>query len=118
MIAYVFIGIKLADIINMENNDKYDDYPFPAGRMAWNGFVLVLIEAIINMLLMHGSNRNVIITGIIIGSCGFIILIIAGALAIIGMEWTWNHGDNDSDFNNSHYRHDNLFADVQWLSIV
>lgn len=57
-----------------------------AGRMAWNGFVLVLIEAIINMLLMHGSNRNVIITGIIIGSCGFMILIIAGALAIIEME--------------------------------
>lgn len=46
------------------------------------------------------------------------ILIIAGALAIIEMEWTCNHGDNDSDFNNFHYRHDNLFADVQWLSIV
>lgn len=46
------------------------------------------------------------------------ILIIAGALAIIEMEWTCNHGDNDSDFNNSHYHHDNLFADVQWLSIV
>ena len=57
-----------------------------AGRMAWNGFVLVLIEAIIDMLLMHGSNRNVIMTGIIIGSCGFMILIIAGALAIIEME--------------------------------
>lgn len=91
MIAYVFIGIKLADIINMENNennDKYDDYPFPAGRMARkNGFVLlVLIEAIIGMLLMHDSNRNVImIPGIIIGSCGFMILMIAGALAIIGM---------------------------------
>lgn len=71
MIAYVFIGIKLADIINMENNGKYDDYPFPAGRMTRkNGFVLlVLIEAVINMLLMRGSNRNVImIPGIIIGS--------------------------------------------------
>lgn len=76
----------------MENNGKYDDYPFLAGRMAWNGFILVRIEAIIDMLLMRGSNRNVImIPGIIIGSCGF---------------------------NNSHYRHDNLFADVQWLSIV
>ena len=87
MIAYVFIGIKLADIINMENNDKYDDYPFPAGRMSWNGFVLVLIETIIDMLLIRCSNRNVImITGIIIGSCGFIIPMIAGALAIIGMD--------------------------------
>lgn len=73
MIAYVFIGIKLADIINMENNEnngKYDDYPFPAGRMTRkNGFVLlVLIEAVIDMLLMRCSNRNVIMTGIIIGS--------------------------------------------------
>lgn len=33
---------------NNENNGKYDDYPFPAGRMSWNGFVLVLIEAIID----------------------------------------------------------------------
>lgn len=75
-----------------------------------NGFVLlVLIEAIIGMLLMHDSNRNVImIPGIIIGSCGFMILMIAGALAIIEMEWTWNHGNNDSNFNNSHYLHDNL----------
>lgn len=70
-----------------------------AGRMEWNGFILVLIAAIIDMFC----------------SCGFIILMIAGALAIIGMEWTCNHGDND---RNSHYRHDNLFADVQWLSIV
>lgn len=63
---------------NNENNGKYDDYPFPAGRMEWNGFALVLIETIINMLLMRGSNRNaIIIPGIIIGSCGFIILIIA-----------------------------------------
>lgn len=33
---------------NNENNGKYDDYPFPAGRMSWNGFVLVLIEIIID----------------------------------------------------------------------
>lgn len=33
---------------NNENNGKYDDYPFPAGRMSWNGFVLVLIETIID----------------------------------------------------------------------
>ncbi len=72
---------------NNENNGKYDDYPFPAGRMACNGFVIVLIEAIIDMLLIRCSNRNVImITGIIIGSCGFIIPMIAGALAIIGMD--------------------------------
>lgn len=119
MIAYVFIGIKLADIMMIwRTMASMMIIRCSAGRMAWNGFVLVLIEAIINMLPMHGSNRNVIITGIIIGSCGFIILIIAGALAIIGMEWTCNHGDNDSDFNNFHYRHDNLFAAVQWLSIV
>lgn len=56
---------------NNENNGEYDDYPFPAGRMTRNnGFVLlVLIEAVINMLLMRGSNRNVImIPGIIIDS--------------------------------------------------
>lgn len=55
---------------NNENNGKYDDYPFPAGRMTRkNGFVLlVLIEAVIDMLLMRCSNRNVIMTGIIIGS--------------------------------------------------
>lgn len=58
MIAYVFIGIKLADIINMENNGKYDDYPFLAGRMAWNGFILVRIEAIIDMLLMRFHNSH------------------------------------------------------------
>lgn len=121
MIAYVFIGIKLADIMMIWRiMASMIIIRCSAGRMEWkNGFVLVLIEAIIEMLLMRGSNRNVImIPGIIIGSCGFIILIIAGALAIIGMEWTCNHGDNDSDFNNSHYHHDNLFAAVQWLSIV
>lgn len=56
---------------NNENNGKYDDYQFLAGRMTRkNGFVLlVLIEDIIDMLLMRGSNRNVImIPGIIIGS--------------------------------------------------
>lgn len=55
---------------NNENNGEYDDYPFLAGRMTRkNGFVLVLIEAIIDMLLMRGSNRNVIMMpGIIIGS--------------------------------------------------
>lgn len=123
MIAYVFIGIKLSDITIiwriMRAMASMMIIRCSAGRMTWNGFVLVRIEAIIDMLLMHDSNRNVImIPGIIIGSCGFIILMIAGAFVIIGMEWTWNHGDNDSDFNNSHYHHDNLFADVQWLSIV
>lgn len=35
----------------MENNGKYDDYPFPAGRMTRkNGFgLLALIEAVIDM---------------------------------------------------------------------
>lgn len=118
MIAYVFIGIKLADIMMiwriMRTMASMMIIRCSAGRMALNGFVLVLIETIIDMLLMYGSNKNVImIPGIIISSCGFMILMIAGALAIIEMEWTCNHGDNDSNFNNSHYRHDNLFADVQ-----
>lgn len=31
----------------MENNGKYDDYLFPAGRMAWNGFVLVSLKPLL-----------------------------------------------------------------------
>lgn len=92
MIAYVFIGIKLSDIMMiwriMRTMASMMTIRCSAGRMAWNGFVLVFIETIIDMLLMYGSNRNVIMTpGIIIGSCGFMILMIAGALAIIEMEW-------------------------------
>lgn len=53
MIAYVFIGIKLADIMMiwriMRTMASMMIIRCSAGRMEWkNGFVLVLIEAIID----------------------------------------------------------------------
>lgn len=54
MIAYVFIGIKLSDItIIWRIMASMMIIRCSAGRMAWNGFVLVLIAAIIDMLLMR-----------------------------------------------------------------
>lgn len=53
MIAYVFIGIKLADItIIWRIMASMMIIRCSAGRMAWNGFALVLIEAIIDLLSM------------------------------------------------------------------
>lgn len=52
MIAYVFIGIKLSDIMMiwriMRTMASMMIIRCSAGRMAWNGCVLVLIEIIID----------------------------------------------------------------------